>query len=99
MQALKAVLETAALALLALAAALRAVQGEVSAARRVLASAGPLEVDGPVARQVQLAEAAFEDADRRAAGLLTDVLLRSLVGPRPGVDLRPGRSCRGRSAW
>lgn len=91
LDALKNVLETAALALMALATALRSVQGALLAARRVLASAGPLEVTGPVARQVELAETAFDQADRRAAALLTDVLLRNLVGRRPGVDLA-GRS-------
>ncbi len=90
LEALKALLETAGLALLALAAALRSVQGELAAARRVLASAGPSEVDGPVARQVELARSAFEQADQRAAALLTDVLLRSLVGRPPGVDLSVG---------
>ncbi len=90
LEALKARLETAGLALLALAAALRSVQAELAAARRVLASAGPLEVDGPVSHQVELARNAFERADQRAAALLTDALLRSLVGRPPGVDLAAG---------
>jgi hypothetical protein len=77
---LAAGLEAAWLALSALVAALRTVQGEALQTRRELA-AGGADVREPVSRQLEPAVQAFDDADRRAAGLLCDALLVRLAGP------------------
>lgn len=80
-------LEAVGLALSALAVTLRTVQGEYAAARRVLASAGPLEVRVSVASQLQAADTGFADADRRAAEVVCDALLVSLAPRTGGVSL------------
>ena len=85
LHALAGALEAVGSALLALAAVLRAVQAEVEAARRVLGAAGPLDVTGSVAGQVESAVLGFGDADRRAAAIVCDALLVNLVGRQGGA--------------
>ena len=87
LQTLLGALEAVCSAMAALAAVLRAVQAEVTAARRVLGAAGPLDITGSVSGQVQPAVLGFQDADRRTAAILCDALLVSLVGGHPGAAL------------
>ncbi len=72
-------LDAAASALCSLTAALRVVQDEVTAARRVLAAAGPSDPSPAIASQLTGAAATFRDADLRAAALLAEALLLDLT--------------------